>query len=112
MKTTTKAQIKEWMNSAEDLLVIDVLPEESFAKQHIPDAVNIPIKDNANFVKQVDQRIISPTQRIVVYCASAKCNASEEAAKKLEDAGFGKVYRFVEGLEGWFGPSGSGKEAA
>lgn len=103
MRTIIKSQLKQYLDQKQDLLLIDVLPREMFIKQHIPGAVNIPLKDNQNFLKDVEARAESEDQLIVVYCANIKCDASEKAAQKLESAGFTNVQRFEEGLEGWLG---------
>jgi rhodanese-related sulfurtransferase len=103
METVSKSQLQQWINNSEDMLIIDVLTKESFNKQHIPGSINVPIKDNANFVKDIESSAKSKSQRIVVYCANTQCDASEQAAQKLENAGFTNVVRFEEGVEGWFG---------
>jgi len=38
---------------------------------------------------------------IVVYCASIKCPASAELAKRLIALGYTKVHRYPSGIEGW-----------
>lgn len=103
MHTVTKSQLEQWIDSKQDMLLIDVLPKESFKKQHLPGSINIPIKNNPSFLPDVQSRGKSQDQLIVVYCASTQCDASAQAAEKLENAGFTNVYRFEEGLEGWFG---------
>src|SRR5579883_895971 len=105
MQTVSKSQLKQWIDQKQDLLLTDVLPQEHFQKQHIPGAINIPIKDNADFVKNVSQHVASKDQRIVVYCLNTQCPLSKEAAQKLESAGFTNVQAFEEGVEGWFGQS-------
>lgn len=102
MQTITKAQLKQYIDQDKDMLLIDVLPKESFIKQHIQGTVNIPVKDNDNFVKDVEAKSESEDQLIVVYCASTRCDASKQAAQKLDSAGFTNVQCFEEGLEGWF----------
>ncbi|MGB9154767.1 MAG: rhodanese-like domain-containing protein [Alphaproteobacteria bacterium] len=102
MKIIDKTVLQQDLNSKQDILLIDVLPVENFNKQHIPSAINVPFKDNANFVKDVEAKAKSKSQRIVVYCANTQCPASQQAAEKLEQAGFANVQRFEEGVEGWF----------
>jgi rhodanese-related sulfurtransferase len=103
MQIVSKAQLKQWIDSKQDMLLIDVLPRESFNKQHLPGAINIPVMDNPNFAKDVEAKARTKNQQIVVYCANMQCDASQQAAKKLENAGFNNVKRYEEGLEGWFG---------
>lgn len=103
MESVSKTQLQQWINGSEDMLLVDVLSKDSFNKQHIPGSINVPVKDNANFVKDIESSASSKSQRIVVYCANAQCDASEQAAQKLENAGFKNIIRFEEGVEGWFG---------
>jgi len=107
MRTISKSQLKQCIDNKEDVLVIDVLSKENFQKQHIPGAINIPLKDNANFVNDVAQHAASKDQRIIVYCLNTQCPLSRQAAQKLESADYGNVWAFEEGVEGWFGkPAG------
>lgn len=102
MKTITKIGLKQSIDQKQDMLLIDVLPQESFNKKHIQNAINIPVKNNENFVKDVEVKAKSKNQLIVVYCASTRCDASKKAAEQLEKAGFTNVQCYEEGLEGWF----------
>jgi len=107
MQIVSKSQVKQWLDNKDDMTLIDVLPAENFQKQHIPGAINIPFKDNANFVKDVTQHVVLKDQRIVVYCLNTQCPLSKDAARELESAGFTNVQAFEEGVEGWFGkPAG------
>ena len=38
---------------------------------------------------------------IVVYCAKTECPASEQAAEKLAEAGYTRVYDFTGGMQEW-----------
>ena len=38
---------------------------------------------------------------IVVYCASTTCDASPKAARRLNEAGFSKVYDYEGGVKAW-----------
>ena len=107
MQIVSKSQLKQWLDNKEDMTLIDVLSAEYFQKQHIPGAINIPFKDNANFVKDVAQHVALKDQRIVVYCLNTQCPLSREAAEKLENEGYTNVQAFEEGAEGWFGKSTS-----
>lgn len=104
MQTISKSQLQRDIKNREDMLLINVLSRENFNQQHIPSSINIPLKDNANFVNDVEAQAQSKDQRIVIYCASTTCDASEHAAQKLEEAGFTNIECFKEGVEGWFGP--------
>jgi len=107
MQAISKSQLQQWIAQKQNMTLIDVLPKENFQKRHIPGAINIPFKDNANFLKEVAQHVASKDQRIVTYCLNAQCPLSKDAAQKLESAGYTNVQAFEEGVEGWFGkPAG------
>jgi len=112
MKNVDKSQLKQWIDNKEDLLLINVLPQEDFQKQSIPGSINIPFKGTDNFAKDVEQRATSKNQRIVVYCRNTQCDLSRNAAMNLEANGFTNVQAFEEGVEGWFAKGQSASVAA
>lgn len=85
----------------EDFVLINVLPREAFNKQHIRTSINIPMASD-DFVDRVESVAGSKDRKVVVYCANFDCDASPKAAKKLEQAGFSKVYDYEGGTEDWF----------
>jgi rhodanese-related sulfurtransferase len=91
------------MNEAQhqDFVLINVLSREAFNREHIRTSVNVPV-DNDNFASIVEAIAGSKDRNIVVYCASFDCNASSKAARKLEDAGFTKVFDYEGGTKDWF----------
>lgn len=76
--------------------LVNVLPQQSFAQEHIPGSVNIPVEQLEAF-----DRIFDKDKEVVVYCASKTCDASERAASELAQRGFHSVYDYQAGLEGW-----------
>ena len=80
MKTLTFEQFEDLRAQNQDLLLINTLDEEHFAKTKIPGSKNIP-QSADNFVQQVAETAGSKERTIVVYCASEQCNSSTEAGK-------------------------------
>ena len=78
MKTLSKQDLKR-MNEQEheDFVLINVLPRDHFNEQHIRTSVNVP-HDRFD------------------------CDALPKAAKKLEEAGFSRVYDYEGGTKDWF----------
>jgi rhodanese-related sulfurtransferase len=103
MQTVSKSDVKKAIEGNQDVLLIDVLPEDSFRERHIPGSINIPFNNNERFADQVNNRVKSKDTRVIVYCASATCDLSSKAARKLTEAGFTSVAAYEEGVEGWFG---------
>lgn len=113
MQTIKAEELQEMMSrqSDNDVLVINVLDPEHFQEKHIPGTVNVPVSDD-NFVEEVEHIAGGKNRMIVVYCASKECDASPNAAKKLEDAGFGNIYDFEGGVREWEDNAGRLEQAA
>ena len=102
MKTLTRDQLKK-LNEVEheDFVLINVLPRDKFLDRHIRTSINIPV-DNEDFTDKVEEVVGDKNRKIVVYCASFECNASNKAVDQLEKAGFNQVYDYEGGTEDWF----------
>lgn len=85
----------------EDFVLINVLPKEAFNKKHIRTSINIPY-NKENFETLVKEVVGGKDRKVVVYCASFDCDASEKAAEKLDQAGFDSVYDYEGGTKDWF----------
>lgn len=101
MKTLTRNQLKR-MNELEheDFVLINVLPRDTFVDEHIRTSVNVPLEDD-DFDKIVERIAGHKNRKVVVYCASHECDASDKAARKLEQAGFSQVYDYEGGTKDW-----------
>src|SRR5690625_3130224 len=102
MKATSHSDLKT-MNEAEhrDLVMINVLPHDSYNKEHIRSSVNVPV-DGDNCTCRVEQIAGSKEREVVVYCASFDCDATTRAAEKLQQEGFTQVYDYEGGTKDWF----------
>jgi len=100
MKTIDTQDLKKLIDRDADFLLINTLSPDQSKKTEIPGSINIP-QDNADFVDRVESEAVEKDKQIVVYCASEKCGSSEEAARKLEEAGFTNVYDYSGGAKAW-----------
>lgn len=96
LATTLEAGPPDNEARSEGYALVDVLDPEAYAREHIPGSINIPKDDLRAFERRFD-----PEKKIVVYCASAECPASREAARGLVERGFRHVYDFEGGLRAW-----------
>ncbi|MGH2773700.1 MAG: rhodanese-like domain-containing protein [Actinomycetota bacterium] len=62
-KTIDRTGLQELINSGAQ--VVDVLPEEEFQEQHIPGAINIPLK---KLTRATAQEKLSRQSAVVAYC--------------------------------------------
>jgi rhodanese-related sulfurtransferase len=112
----TTEELKQWIDSGKDMLVVDTMPyEDSYKKQHVPGAVQIlfPIPD---MVEWDDQQTGGKTQDdfktllgddkskpIVIYCGFVKCTRSHNGAAWAVKLGYENVYRYPGGIFAWKG---------
>jgi rhodanese-related sulfurtransferase len=77
-------------------VVLDVRSPESFAKGHVPGAVNLPHR-------RISERTLAayPADLLfVVYCAGPHCNGADRAAVRLARLGR-PVKKMIGGITGW-----------
>jgi rhodanese-related sulfurtransferase len=96
LETTLGAGPPENETRREGYALVNVLDPEQFRDQHIPHSINIPSDRLDEFERRFEK-----DKKIVVYCASAECPASEEVANALVERGFEQVYDFEGGLDDW-----------
>ena len=89
----TTEDLKKWIDSGKDMLIVDTMPyEDSYKKQHVPGAVQFlfPIpemkqwdaketagKSQEDFIKHLGSDRNKP---IVIYCRFVKCTRSYNGA--------------------------------
>ncbi len=75
--------------------VIDVRPPEEYASGHLPGAVNLPLKDLEQRLKELPR-----DQEIVAYCRGPHCVLAFEAVAWLRQKGF-QARRLEDGFPEW-----------
>lgn len=99
--TISTNDLRSLLRTKANVLLLDVLPRDKFAKDHIEGAHNIPM-DTPDFVKAVERAAAgSKSKKVVVYCAGVECGSSERAAGQLTGAGFTDVLAYEGGLKAW-----------
>ena len=71
--------------------LVEVLPPEEYAEEHLPGAINIPLK-------QLDARssaILNKQEPVIVYCWDYLCDMSPRAGARLDSVGFERVYDYA-----------------
>src|SRR5436309_1392574 len=77
--------------------LVEVLPPDEYDDEHLPGAINIPLKTlDRETTRQLDR--IKP---VIVYCYDYQCDMSPRAAWQLESLGFTRVYDYVAGKADW-----------
>lgn len=110
----TTEELKQWIDSGKDMLIVDTMPyEASYKKEHIPGAEQFlfPIPDMASWQeeetgdKSLDayQALLGQDKDrvIVVYCGFVKCTRSHNGAEWAVRLGYKNVYRYPGGIKAW-----------
>lgn len=93
---TDSWDLKIALESDENIVVVDARSPESFHKEHIPGAINIPHrKMSAESTRHLDKAAL-----VVTYCDGIGCNASTKGALSMAKLGF-RVKELIGGLEWW-----------
>ena len=83
-------------NEFSGMIVVDARTPESYARGHVPGAINLPHRA----IDASSTQALSRDKVIVTYCDGIFCNASTKAAAKLTALGF-KVKEMLDGMDGW-----------
>ncbi len=97
MKTITRDELKKKLAAGEGI-VLDVLSAQHFSEEHVPGAINIPLKE---LEAKAAEALPDKNAEIIVYCASFECTASSTAAQKLEELGYTNVVEYEGGIKDW-----------
>jgi rhodanese-related sulfurtransferase len=100
MREEERISHRELLQRLQDpwLVLVDVLPEDSYAEAHIPGAINLPLSQIRNSGRSILRDL---NREIVVYCAGPASTLSTQAMGVLKELGYSNVWRLDEGLTGW-----------
>ncbi len=93
----TQEEARRMMASLEDWILLDVRRQDEFDEGHIPGAICLP---NEEIGSEPPELLPDPEQTILIYCRSGR--RSKEAAQKLADLGYSRIYEFG-GILDWSG---------
>lgn len=98
MQTISRSEIKDLLQRGGNIALVEALPENFYARGHLPAAICLPPGHVAMLAPQV---LPDKKQTVVVYCSSNICQNSLLAAEELTELGYTDVRRYVEGKEDW-----------
>jgi rhodanese-related sulfurtransferase len=78
--------------------VAEILGPQYFARGHLPSAINLPLE---GFTEQAPRLLADKAAEVVVYCASATCQNSDLAERKLRALGYQNVRVYKGGKAAW-----------
>ncbi|MBS3805045.1 MAG: metalloregulator ArsR/SmtB family transcription factor [Oleiphilaceae bacterium] len=81
--------------SSGSVILLDVRPEQEYASGHLPGALNIPMEELQERLREIPEG-----QTIVAYCRGPFCALSQEAVELLREQGL-EAMRFDSGYPEW-----------
>jgi rhodanese-related sulfurtransferase len=92
--TTGPVELGHLLKERKDIRVLDVRDAKSFAKGHLPGAVNLP-EERWQKTTTLDKK-----KTYIVYCDAPTCHLAARAAFELSSQGF-PVMELEGGIEAW-----------
>ena len=77
--------------------IIEALPSKQFEDEHLPGAINIPLKT----LDGQTAAALDHNKPVIVYGHDYQCDQSARAAWRLETLGFRRVFRYTAGKADW-----------
>lgn len=94
MNTIDTQTLRDWQLQGRKFFLVDTLPAQSFAKGHLPGAINIVSDD---ILQRAPDVLPDRNAPVVVYCASAACKRAGLSAERLASLGYTQIHHFVGG---------------
>jgi rhodanese-related sulfurtransferase len=96
--TITLDELRDSLAGPTPPILVEALPPQYYADQHLPGAINIPHDQVDELAADLLPDRDAP---IVVYCASGPCQNSGIAARRLAQLGYTDVRDYHEGKAEW-----------
>lgn len=98
MKIVTRDELKALLDQGANFELLEALPEKYYRQGHLPGARCFPHDATETLARSL---LTNPQAQIVVYCASATCRNSEQAAQALRAMGYADVRVYAGGKADW-----------
>ena len=94
----SRDELRAKIESGEDFVLVDALAPMSFARSHLPGAINLPLE----WVdERAPRRVPDLDTEIVVYCIDVKCTSSVFVGERLRSLGYTNVRHYADGKDDW-----------
>ena len=98
MKTITRTEIQELLDSDTPVTLVETLRTEHFEQGHLPGAVHLHFEEVRERAAEV---LPDKDALIVTYCSNTACRNSGVAQAQLLRLGYTDVRKYAEGIQDW-----------
>ncbi|MFH1328064.1 MAG: rhodanese-like domain-containing protein [Candidatus Bathyarchaeota archaeon] len=96
METISAKELKSKMETNEEFTLGDAREEQTYKILHIKGAISLPL----SAIEKAEE-LFRKDAKIIVYCGSYECPASDKASKRLVEMGFTNIARYAGGIKEW-----------
>ena len=94
----SRDELRAKVENGEDFVLVDALAPMSYARSHLPGAINLPLE----WVdERAPRRVPDLDTEIVVYCIDVKCTSSVFVGERLRSLGYTNVRHYADGKDDW-----------
>ena len=94
----SRDELRAKVESGADFVLVDALAPMSYARSHLPGAINLPLE----WVdERAPRRVPDLDTEIVVYCIDVKCTSSVFVGERLRSLGYTNVRHYADGKDDW-----------
>ena len=94
----SRDELRAKIESGEDFVLVDALAPMSYARSHLPGAINLPLE----WVdERAPRRVPDLDTEIVVYCIDVACTSSVFVGERLRHLGYTNVRHYADGKTDW-----------
>lgn len=94
----SREELRAKIESDEDFVLVDALAPMSYARSHLPGAINLPLE----WVdERAPRRVPDLDTEIVVYCIDVQCTSSVFVGERLRHLGYTNVRHYADGKADW-----------
>jgi len=94
-----QAQVLVRERGRHKVTVIEALSRENYDKFHLPGAKNVPF--DADFDENIQQAVPDKSSPVMIYCMNSESEASPQAAKRMDELGYSRVFAYEAGKVDW-----------
>jgi rhodanese-related sulfurtransferase len=97
IKDISAAELKKWIETGKDFILIDARDPEDYKEGHIPGAVSLMLSQ----IEENGGKKLEKGKDIVIYSKDINCPASGLVSKKLDGLGYLSVYNYDPSYADW-----------